>query len=314
MFTQKVLMLCKVESTAAKGTEVTPTTAANAFLASDVNLSIMGEKIDRNLVRGSLGQVRPLIGKKWAELTFTTELKGSATRGTPPREGPLFRACALTESTTTTTGVTYAPHSAIATMITATIWVNVDGVQHKMNYCTGNLHLVMEAGQPAKCNWSMKGIYNAPAGAAITTATFDAVTLAVPVHSAVFKIGNVEFPTQTLELNLNNVVAEKTDVSAANSIKGFDVVNRNIGGSFNPEIDRTQAVTAFATWTARSSGTMTIVLPGAASGNTITITGQALYFDSVGYSDKDGIRILEIPFQCATSAAAGDDEIAITIT
>ena len=313
MLTQRALILCKVESTSAKGDDTTPTTTSNAILAYDIALAPMGEKLERNPFRSSLGQIAPLIGKKWAELTFTTELKGSATAGTAPREGALFEACAFTMSTTTTC-VTYGLQSTPANMKTATIWVNIDGLQHKLTYCVGNLRMLFEAGQTAKCEWTIRGEYAVCTASGITTATFDAASLAVPVLSSVFSIGAWSCTAQALELNLNNVLAEKPDVNDANGIKGFEVVNRNIMGSFNPEAVTTTGASAFATWASRSSGTMSIVLPGAAAGNTVTITGTALYFDSVGYGDRGGIRTLEIPFTCATSAAAGDDEIKIVIT
>lgn len=309
MLTQRALILAKVETT--KGTDAAPTTAADAVLAYDVSLAPMGEKLERNPFRSTLGQIAPLIGRRWAELTFTTELKGSATAGTAPREDALFQACGLTKSTATNT-IGYAPTST--GLKAATIWVNIDGLLHKLTYCVGNLRLLFEAGQTAKCEWTLRGEYAVPTASAITTATFDAPSLVVPVLSASFSIGGWSCAAQALELNLNNVIAELPDVDEANGIRGFEVVNRNIMGSFNPEAVTTTGVTAFNTWTSRSSGTGSLALAGAATGNTCTLTINALYFDSVGYGDREGIRTFEIPFTCATSAAAGDDEFTLVIT
>lgn len=96
MLTKKALILAKSETN--YGDDPTPTPAANSILVFDPVVNVPSEKLDRDVVRPSLSKITHLIGKKYVEFTFQTELKGSGLAGTDPEIADLLLGCGFAET------------------------------------------------------------------------------------------------------------------------------------------------------------------------------------------------------------------------
>ncbi|GAB4184242.1 MAG: hypothetical protein OHK0024_24410 [Thalassobaculales bacterium] len=97
------VLLAKVETI--YGTDSSPTGAANAIQATDVQLRPMeGGEVRRNLDRGFMGSSGSLLVNLHVALSFKVEMAGAGTAGTAPAYGPLLRACGMSEVLVTGTG------------------------------------------------------------------------------------------------------------------------------------------------------------------------------------------------------------------
>lgn len=124
LYWREKTILFKEETT--YGVDAVPTGAANAILATDVQLSPMeGQGTSRNLELPWMGAQGTVPTNVHQKLSFRVELKGSGTAGTPPVLGVLLKSCAFAEVTVASVSVTY--NRVTSAMKSATIYLNIDG-------------------------------------------------------------------------------------------------------------------------------------------------------------------------------------------
>lgn len=437
MLTKRGLVLVKSE--ASYGVDPTPTAALNSLLVFDPVVSINTEKIERDVVRPSISAVQHLIGKKYVELTFSTELKGSGLAGTDPEIADLLLACGMAEtygalgsesldegdfathvnwdvtgdfvdsggnaaythssgagtltqvtgdmavvgvankryaftytvsspsgdaaanitsafaaeatsldltagthttyfiasagaatadfviSATSSSGgftlddlslkavgsVIYTPASSSLT--SATVWVYLDGICHKINGCYGNMKLVGEAGMQPRVEWTLQGLYSTPTDLAIPTGSAFDSTEGPVFMAATFTWDGYASETQKLEIDLGVELGLRDSITATHGYAAVEIVGRKVVGSFNP-LAVTEATQGYwADFEAGTGVTLNCVI-GSVAGNIITIASKASACtkDSIAWGDRNGSRIYDIPF--SISSDTGDDEITVTFT
>jgi hypothetical protein len=308
--TRKTVILAKIEST--YGTDPVPTPAANTILVSDVNLKVAGEAIARDFIRSSLSPLQFVRGIRQVEVSFKTELKGTGTRGTLPSwgwEGPLFRACGMSEVVTASTSIAYAPVSTDFESVA--LYVYKDGIFHKVLGCRGSFKLSFEVGKYPVAEWTFKGRYASPSDATPGAQTISSVK-PVPVLGANFNISGHSGVTTKLELDLNNTVSERRSINAATGISGFEITGRAPQGSIDPEVATEAAAAYWSDWESALAMTMNLGPIGSDSGNIIEVNAPKVQYKELTYADRNGILTYQIPIALAMSA--GDDELTITIT
>lgn len=77
LLTRKALILAKAQTAA--GTDPSPTPTEDAVLVSNPEFSIDPNILERDFVNPSISPFEHVVGRKLAQLTFTTELKGNGT-------------------------------------------------------------------------------------------------------------------------------------------------------------------------------------------------------------------------------------------
>jgi hypothetical protein len=301
------VLLAKVET--AYGSDPTPTVAANAIEAKNIKVNYIGDKLERDNVRNNISAVSPVIGKRHVEVTFECELKGSGTKGTAGRIGALLQACSFTETTSAGSSVIYTPASTSQKSVTMYIY-DIDSastVLKKITGAVGNLQVKCTAGQYGTLSFSMKGLYNAPSDVAAPTDPTYETTLPPIVESASFTLNSVSgLYVNEVNINVNNEIAERDDISTANAIAAFTVTGRKPSGSFNPEAVIIATYGFWADWIASTQRALSMVI-GSASGNKCTITAPKVTIDSIGDADRNGILTRDIPFSLGMNA--GNDEM-----
>ena len=79
--TSQRLLLATIESTS--GTDPTPTGAANAILVRNLEISpFQSDAVERELIRGYMGNYEVLHANQRVEVTFEVEMVGSGAAGT----------------------------------------------------------------------------------------------------------------------------------------------------------------------------------------------------------------------------------------
>ena len=309
MYTKKTTLYAKIETTS--GTDSTPTAAANAVIAYNVEITPKADMKERSAGNADRSAYADIRGKSAVDLKFSVELKGSGTAGTAARWAPLLRACDRLETLNAGTNAIYTP---AATNETCTIWVNIDGILHKVAGCAGDCEIDLTSGEVPLLNFTLSGVYALATDSVIEAMTYDS-TVPVIVKGTTTTFGSYSAIIEKLLLKFGNSVVERTSMNATEGILAFIIGNRRPSGIMTCEaILRATSNADF--WSYFHSGTskaLSMVL-GATAGNIVTITAPACILSAPKYGDRDGLRTFDIEFQMARSAAAGNDEMTITLT
>lgn len=308
MLTKNRILLAKEEAT--YGNDPTPTVASNAIEARNVKVNYTGDLLERDVMRGHLSPIAPIMGKRWIEVSFEFDLKGGGTKGTAARIGDLLEACGMAETASAGSSVTYLPSSQSHKSVTIYVYDNVSSSSsklHKITGARGTWSIKMEAGQLASMSFNFKGLYNDPTDVAAPASPTYESTLPPVVESSTFTLNSSALLiAQAINLELANDIVSEDDINTANAIKSFLITGRKAAGSLNPETMLKASYDYHTDWKGATSRALSVVL-GSASGNKITITAPALTIDSIGDGDNSGIKTDDLPFRL--SGVSGNDEV-----
>lgn len=330
-------LFAKVETTA--GTDAVPT-STDYILAIDATYNPDMTVIERNYLRPSLSQTPHIMGMQLASLTFTTEVVGSGTAnlvGTPGAAAPtwatLFQGCAMDPGVNITNpspwGKVYKPLTGSLTNVllggngqkTLTFYMEIDGRLHKMTGSMGTFSLVGEAGQIGRIQWTFTGSYVAPTDfdnptpAPIAGATPNA-TVPPLIENCSFTIGSTiadKFSIQQLGINFNNSVIQRKSASFPKGFRSMFITGRSVEVTFTTEFASETDHPFWADYVAATKKSVSFqfgsAASGATNGNTMIVTVPNAQISSLGYSDADGLRMVDVTMRASTATHAGNDEI-----
>lgn len=307
---KKMSLSVIVETT--QGTPASPT-ATDFLLVEDLDPKpIDVEMIERNPNRSGLAPVAAIAGKRFASVTFKTELKGSGTAGTAYTPlGALLQACGMTETPDPGVDVTYAvtdsPASANFFGPGKSVTINAykDGRKHIISGAIGTVKCSFEAGKIAFLEFDFRGDYAEPTDTAPGTETPLENEPPVVVSTTLAFMGDADRVASKLDFDFQNEIAERADVESAGGLKGFLITGRNPVGTLDPEIDLLSAFNELNKLTANTQASTSIVL-GATAGNIITVTFPKCQIMDVKYGDRNGIVTAEMPLRFNANTTATD--------
>src|SRR5512146_738858 len=137
MLKTRAVILAEKEIT--YGTDPTPLPATNAILVESPEIEVLGKKLERNYTKSYFGTLAPVNIGEGIKISFTAELKGSGTAGTPPEIGVLLEACGMTHTNSPGVSDTYDPNSDLESVQgSVTIYFYQHNICHKVTGCRGN--------------------------------------------------------------------------------------------------------------------------------------------------------------------------------
>jgi len=306
------LLFAKEEAT--YGSDSSPT-SANAIEVFGLSIKPEGERLERNVHANTLSPAPSKTGKRWYNVTFSVELKGSGTKGVAPIIGDLFEACGRTETVSVGSSVTYSPASSTMKSVTLYGFDMLDNSTCRKYVITGamgEVDFVAEAGKIVRANFSLQGFYSEPTDTTVSFTSYPETTLPPIAESLQFTINGVStLVIQSLSLALGNKVVLRDDVNAAGSIKGAAITGRAPHGKFNPEAVTKATYNWWNDWTTATSRALSFVV-GATAGNIITFTAPKVQIAAPNPGDREGILTDEIEFTCAKNVA--NDEVVIVFS
>ncbi len=262
-------------------------------------------------MKSSLSPIEFRRGATSVDIAFKTEMKGTGTRGALPAwgwEGVLFRACGMSETVAAGTGIVYEPVSS--GFESCTLYIYRDRIFHRVTGCRGSFSITVEAGKPAMAEWKLKGMYQSPTDGSPGAQTFSGVLPPIASNAA-FSIGEYYPVVQKFTVDINNSIAERRSLSAPTGIAGFEITGRKPQGSFDPEAVAEASHPFWGNWESAESLAAELTL-GSTAGNIFSIGAPALQYREIGYADRDGRAVYQIPFSLAMSS--GDDELTVSFT
>jgi hypothetical protein len=308
MLALKKVLLAKPET--AYGSDPTPTAAANTIDAEKIEVSNPMDFLERNQVRANLSKIAGIIGKRFSEIKFTLDLKGSGTAGTAAKIGDLLEACGYVETASVGSSVVYSPYSVPVSTQSLTFYYyqlgDVNAILRKITGARGTFNLVMEAGSIARMEFTFRGIYNAPSDVTNPTGMAYESTKPPIVESTTFTFGATSLIAKDVSLDIGNELAQQDDINSAAGVKGFTISNRKPTGKFTPEAVLL-ATKNFDTILTGNTETAIALTIGSVAGNKIDIVVPKAQIESIKDAEQNSIAYQDIPFRC--NGSAGDDEI-----
>lgn len=304
---RRAAVLAKIESV--YGTDPVPTGAANAVLVSDVNINPMEMKtVDRANVRPFLGNNEQLPTGLYVTLDFTVEVAGSGTAGTVPAWGPLLRMCGFAENNTPGVKTEYLPVSTA--FESGTLYMNLDGVQHKLTGARGNVSMDFTRDSRPAFKFTFTGLFNTVTDVVSPTVTLTAWKTPLPVNKTnmpTFTLHGYAAIMHSLTADMaNNVIYREL----INGVAGALITDRKPAGSIVMEA----ATVATKDWWTSIKNVTTGALAlvhGTTAGNKVQIDAPNVQLITPQYQDQDGIAMLQCGLVFAPGAS-GNDEIKIT--
>lgn len=306
MLKRKVAIIAKIETVS--GTDAVPTGASNAILVSgEPTVTPMDMKtVDRDIIRAYFGNAEKLPTGIFSKLDFSVEIAGSGTAGTAPAWGPLLRACAFSETITAGTKVEYKPVTDL--IESATIYINRDGVLHKLTGARGTVKFGFTVDQIPKFDFSFTGLFNPVADSAMPAVTLTAWKTPLPVNRS-------NTPTFTLHGYAAKMQSVSFDMAAAlsayslvNGSDKVDITDRKPAGKVSFEATTVAQKDWWSAVKNVDSGALQLI-HGTTAGNKVQIDAPKTQIVSPTYGDYQGILMLNGDLVFAPNA--GNDEITI---
>jgi hypothetical protein len=308
----KRVLLAKTEAT--YGTDPTPTGAANAILVRNLEIQpVDAEQVNRDLVKPYFGADDILISNVRSRITFEVEIAGAGAAGTVPKYGPILKACGMSETVAAASKVTYAPVSE--SFSSCTIYVNIDGVQHKVTGCRGTVSLNMTVGQIPVYQFELMGIYNGPTDVSFSSVSavytgFQAPRIFNNTNSSAFQFHSYAAELQSLELQIGMDMVYRELVG---NTKEVLLTDRNTSGTVQFDAITMATKNYFTAATSSTTGNCTVT-HGVAAGNTVKLTVPRANITTINYAEQNGITQYTVPFAALPSNnGTGDDEFSIEV-
>lgn len=304
LFFLKKTLLAKLETT--YGTDSVPTGSANAIYAKNVTITPMEANVlEREHVRGYFGGFEQIQTTAQTKIEFECDVAGSSAAGTAPPWGPLARACGLAETIVSLTSASYQPVSSGFEAVT--IYFNIDGVNHSMTGCRGNVSLGFNKEEIPAFKFSFTGKYVAPTDTALPAQTLTEWQVPLPVNrvNTTFSLHSYAAIASAISLDLGNTVVFDDPINATEQVR---ITGRKVTGNVSLEATTLAAKNWFTTAAARTTGTISMV-HGTAIANRVEITAPVVHTGAPSISDGNGIVMLGMDLLLRPNA--GNDEIVI---
>jgi hypothetical protein len=308
----KRVLLAKQEVT--YGVDPTPTGAANAILVRNLEIQpVDAEQVSRDLVRPYLGSSDILIANVRSRVTFEVEMAGSGTAGTAPKYGPILKACGMSETVTAATKVTYAPVSEAFS--SCTIYVNIDGVTHKIKGCRGTVSMNMTVSQIPVFQFELMGVYDAPVDVAFSTigttyTGFQNPLLFNNTNSSGFEFHSYSPELSSLEVQVGMDMVYRELVG---NTKEVLLTDRNTTGTVQFDAVTMATKDYFTSAITSTSGNCTVT-HGTVAGNKVKLTIPRANITTINYAEQNRVTQYSIPFAALPSNnGTGDDEFSLEV-
>lgn len=300
-------VLAKIETV--YGTDPVPTGAANAILVTDVSPRPMEmQTVDRALIRPFLGNSEQLPTQIYNGVEFSVELAGSGTAGTAPAMGPLLRACGFAETVSAGTSVAYAPVST--GMESVTLYVNIDGVQHKSVGARGTVAFSFKNNERPMARFNFTGLFVPVADAALPAVTLTAWKKPLPcnrTNTPTFTLHSYAALLDDLQIDMANQVVYRGLIGGAEFVR---ITDRKPAGSVLMEAVKVADKNWWTSIQNATNGALELV-HGLTAGNIVEVDAPNVQMYSPTYQDQDGILMLSAQM-AMTPGATGNDELVLT--
>lgn len=189
-----------------------------------------------------------------------------------------------------------------------TICYNIDGVQHKLLGCRGNVTLNANLGEIPSLQFTMTGVYVTPTDTAQSTYTLAYANQAVPV---VFRDDNVKGfrffgqsgCLQMVSFDFGNQIVYRERIGCT---KRVDLIDAQASGQVMIEATTMAAFNPFTSSLQEGTYGSLSFVHGQTAGNRCALVVPQCDLNQPSYSTDNGVEMINLPFT-APPAVANDD-------
>lgn len=293
-------------------TPAVPTASADAFLCKNIGHTYEGARMyDREVVKNTIGKLKPLFGGTLFGITFEVEVKGSTGAGVAPEWGPVIRACKVKETIVASTSVTYALRTSSPEYCTIYYWE--DGLEYQITGCQGSVDFNFAVGKPGIMSFTMVGhLANMkPADVVVPTPTYDALVPRVLLGVGLTLDSNTPV-ISALSFGLGNELANVEDISAADGYGIIQITGRDVKGSIDPLATLVADYDWVGKWITDNEAALDTGVVGTVAGNKYQLTMPAVSYMEIGNGDRD--KVLSRDVGLSINESSGDDEFSLAFT
>jgi hypothetical protein len=285
--------------------------AANALLTRRnpefVPLEGTDDQIDS--LRTFFGSQGTRLNQNFRRIRFEIDAGGAGAAGTAAPYGPLLVACGMAQTLTATVKADYSPVSS--SFGSATIQWHDDTTGYTMTGARGTCSLQFEAGKRPYFRFDFLGLVGAIADGALPAATLTAFRepLALsPANTPTFSLHGYAGALERLEIALGNTLEGRALIND----QSVQIVGRRASGTAVIEADNAATFEPVGRALGSTRGTLSLI-HGTVAGNILEIAAPAVELGRPTPGVSNNIRNWSLPLEFCHSAAAGNDEITITI-
>lgn len=290
--------------------DASPVPATDAMLVRNVAfrpLQLAYE--DREYDVPHFGNKGRIIAARWSELAFEVEMAGSGAAGTAPKYGAALKSCMLSETINAGVSVVYAPISSGE--VSSSIYFRMDGREHKMLGCYGNVEARLARGRVPVFAFSFVGLHVQPTDTALGTPTLGSFQkpLAVnKVNTTPFTLHAFAGKFRELSINLGN----QLPFDDVPNFEGVRFVGRSARGAVRLE---DELIATKDWWTIIKAETLgaLAVTQGTVAGNRVAFAAANVQITQPEIAPDNNLSMLGCGLEFLPSAA-GNDELSITFT
>jgi len=300
---KKAVIIAAVEGV--YGADATPD-GSNAIGVTDLKISPAKGTAKKRAIMYPDHSTQPhIITQQHQEVSLTVELKGGGAAGTVPECGPILRACMMSETIDPGVDVVYQLISD--SYESCTIYVNQDGILHKLTGCRGTFKINGAAGDYPTMSFTLLALAVAPVDLAPVVPVYTTVApLEINSSNTTFALGG--FAALLHKLDLDPGVAVKYR-ELVNSSAQIIITGRDCKGSLTFDAIKNIDHNFWADWSASTPLVMALT-HGATTGNIVEINAPKVQLASVDYGDADNTLTFNTPI--ALTRNTGDDEFTLT--
>ncbi len=302
---RKKLLYMKIQSVAGVAETMT---AADLVLAKDIEFDpVNANTVDRNLILPYLGNSGSIQVSSYMAISFTAEIAGSGTPGTPPQWGKLLRGCAFDETIVAGTRVDYSPITDAQEFLTIDFYL--DGVRFISTDAKGSVSLTLNASGIPEFRFSFVGFVPAESD------TPNPVNHDFSAWKAPLGISKANTPTFTLHGAA--VKATELSIDMANQVEyenyvGSEEVTLNDRTPTGSATFQFESL-ATANWFERSrlgtTGALQMI-HGVSAGGIVQIDAPKLQPNSPQMPEVNGTQMIAPSFELIPDS--GNDEIVVS--
>jgi hypothetical protein len=313
MLMKKVAVLAgEIETTV--GTAESVLAADAVWNAYNVNLQPALPMHER-AKQGTLSPQAAVPGMYGARLTFSVDMTGGTT-------DPLWATVGLPTCGFVASGNVYTPISkgpgASGGPKTATFALYRNGTIEKIAGCAGTAVFHFVCGEPVRIDFDYMGKYVTPlwSDGAILAPTYETLIPPRFAGNALTITGGAAGSPFTprlkeLTLDLGNKVILREDASDATGYLSAMITGRKFTVKMDPESNLVAANSPRADWIAGTQLALAWEIAG--TNNGVEFAAPKAQYMKVETSDREDNLVDSVEFQLNANAAAGDDELTITL-
>ncbi len=155
LYWRRAVVLVKMESS--YGVESQPDAALHAILTSEPKIEIITDEVERSYLTQNIFSLAPEHVGMCLEASFDSEVRESLNPGVAPDCGPLLRIGAMKQTITPGVVTKYTELSKGHESATCYVWM--DTLLHKLTGCRGMWSAKWDKGQFGIWSWKIQGVY-----------------------------------------------------------------------------------------------------------------------------------------------------------